>query len=50
MENEKKQIKKEEECPLCKISLETLEALKKTGEQKIENKLKAEEKSKDKNN
>ena len=35
MENKKKQIKKEEECPLCKISSETLEKLKKAGEQKI---------------
>ena len=37
MENEKKQIKKEDECPLCKISLETLEKLKKAGEQKNKN-------------
>ena len=40
MEDEKKQIKKEEEekCPLCKISLETLEKLKEAGEQKNKNK------------
>ena len=44
MENKKKQIKKKDlpaqtgECPLCKISLETLEKLKKSGEQKIKNK------------